>query len=185
MLFRGLSLFAWRHALPHSLAACRSRTSTTAVAILETSKVNSMIKRLKLSDDPRHCEVSGACRARTCTGQIEKNRSRLKDFRPNPPPPPTSRAAQARILTCTGVVRRPGTHDEVISHRCLSQGSVRSERSGPVRGPLRGRIPVLPLPLARRFHIIDTVCMCRGIKNKGSRLTQLSPDENHPGNAGP
>ena len=44
-----------------------------------------MIKRLKLSDDPQHCEVSGACRARTCTGQIEKNRSRLKDFRPNPP----------------------------------------------------------------------------------------------------
>jgi len=83
--FRGLSLFDWRHALPHSLAACRSRTSTTAVAILETSKVNSMIKRLKLSDDPQHCEVSGACRARTCTGQIEKKRSRLKDFRPTPP----------------------------------------------------------------------------------------------------
>ena len=50
--------------------------------------------------------------------------------------------------------------------------------------PSRGRIPVLPLPLARRFHIIETVCMSRGIKSKGSRLTQLSPDEKHPGNAG-
>ena len=57
---------------------------------------------------------------------------------PSEPPPPTSRAAQARILTCTGVVRRPGTHDEVILHGCLNQGSVRSERSGPVRGPRRG-----------------------------------------------
>ena len=151
--------------------------STTAVAILETSKVNSMIKRLKLSDDPQHCEVSGACRARTCTGQIEKNRSRSKDFRPNPP---TSRAAQARILTCTGVVRRPGTHDEVISHRCLSQGSVRSERSGSVRGsPQRANTCA---SAARRFHIIETVCVFQGIKNKGSRLTRVSPDENHPGN---
>jgi hypothetical protein len=45
-----------------------------------------------------------------------------------------------------------------------------------------GRIPVLPL--ARRFHIVDTVCVFQGIKNKVSILAQLSPDENHPGNAG-
>ena len=130
----------WRHALPHSLAVCRSRTSTTAVAIMETSKVNSMIKRLMLSDDPQHCEVSGACRARTCTGQIEKNRSRLKDFRPNPP---TSRAAQARILTCTGVVRRPGTHDEIISHRCLNQGSV-AVQADLTRAACFSNIPEMP-----------------------------------------
>lgn len=40
------------------------------------------------------------------------------------------------------------------------------------------------LPLARRFHIIETVCVFQGIKNKVSILAQLSPDENHPGNAG-
>ena len=135
MFFQGLSLFDWRHALCHSLAACRSRTSTTAVAIRETSKENCVIKRRKPADDPQHCEVSGACRARTCTGQMEKNRSRMKDFRPNTP---DFAPAQARILTCTGAVRRAGTPNEVVSQRYLNQSSVRSERSGPVRGPRRG-----------------------------------------------
>ena len=90
-----------------SWAACRSRTSTTADAILETFRVNSMTERKKHSDDPRYCDVLGVSRARSRAGERRKTNIELESRERQKIPggtPTSSRAAQARNLTCTGVV---------------------------------------------------------------------------------
>jgi hypothetical protein len=90
-----------------SWAACRSRTSTKAGAILETFRVNSMTERWKHSDGPRYCDVLGVSRARSRAGERRKTNIELESRERQKIPggtPTTSRAAQARNVTCTGVV---------------------------------------------------------------------------------
>ena len=62
----------------------RSRTLASDRALIETSMQYDLIMCSRASNYPS-------------ARQIEKNRSRLKDFRPNPPPPDFARGASENL----------------------------------------------------------------------------------------
>ena len=102
------------------------------------------------------CEVEGGARPISRIQFLEK----IGRENPTPPrevaaleiferTPAPSRAARARKSTHTGVVRRAGTHREVVRRRCLSGSFVGIERLGPARGAASPRPGTVSVALGR------------------------------------